>query len=228
MSLQNRGEPQLFPVGGAVVHLLLLWPLTAQFLSFLSFSLVASEMVRTVLCLWCLLTLLHVLSFKVSVLSLSGQWACFVSLMTLTNEQEHTHEKSSMCVTLCHPAIYLRFTPSLQMHVLLFRILHDFSSVTVSALLCIWYLTCHDFIIQTVGESMVTHTWLVFQEGFKMGLTLEGTVFSLDPLDSRCWCQGHALCYILLTCLYEEVPNSTPQLSQDVIFYILRFICICV
>ncbi|XP_035764965.1 PTB domain-containing engulfment adapter protein 1-like [Neolamprologus brichardi] len=24
------------------------------------------------------------------------------------------------------------------------------------------------------------------QEGFKMGLTLEGTVFSLDPLDSRC------------------------------------------
>nr|XP_020043440.1 PTB domain-containing engulfment adapter protein 1 [Castor canadensis] len=24
------------------------------------------------------------------------------------------------------------------------------------------------------------------QEGFKMGLTLEGTVFCLDPLDSRC------------------------------------------
>lgn len=22
-----------------------------------------------------------------------------------------------------------------------------------------------------------------------MGLTLEGTVFGLDPLDSRCWCQ---------------------------------------
>lgn len=28
--------------------------------------------------------------------------------------------------------------------------------------------------------------WLFFQEGFKMGLTLEGTIFSLDPLDSRC------------------------------------------
>lgn len=26
-----------------------------------------------------------------------------------------------------------------------------------------------------------------------MGLTLEGTVFSLDPLDSRCWCQEDAL-----------------------------------
>lgn len=67
-----------------------------------------------------------------------------------------------------------------------------------------------------------------FQEGFKMGLTLEGTVFSLDPLDGRCWCQEDALCHILLTRLYEEVPKSTPQWSQDVAVFILRFICICI
>ena len=38
---------------------------------------------------------------------------------------------------------------------------------------------------------LLTQTCLcsVLQEGFKMGLTLEGTVFCLDPLDSRCWCQ---------------------------------------
>lgn len=42
---------------------------------------------------------------------------------------------------------------------------------------------------------------LFFQEGFKMGLTLEGAVFSLDPLDNRCWSSEK-----------EEVPNS----SQDV------------
>lgn len=62
------------------------------------------------------------------------------------------------------------------------------------------------------SPSVTTVVWLVFQEGFKMGLTLEGTVFSLDPLDSRCWCQEDALCRILLTRLYEEVPKSTPQL----------------
>jgi hypothetical protein len=39
------------------------------------------------------------------------------------------------------------------------------------------------------GVSYCNVFYSVLQEGFKMGLTLEGTVFCLDPLDSRCWCQ---------------------------------------
>lgn len=76
----------------------------------------------------------------------------------------------------------------------------------------------------TTSLSLNTPTvlWLVLQEGFKMGLTLEGTVFSLDPLDSRCWCQEDALCRVLLTRLYEEVPKSTPRSSQDVTVFHLE------
>lgn len=56
-----------------------------------------------------------------------------------------------------------------------------------------------------------------------MGLTVEGAVFSLDPLDGRCWCQDDVLITFMLNHLYESAKlGFTVKMSTSL------FLCICI
>lgn len=96
--------------------------------------------------------------------------------------------------------------------------------------MCSFDLT--DCIIRLIAMSFCLIFFFVcfcfcIQEGFKMGLTVEGTVFSLDPLDGRCWCQEDISFSLNCSPICIKAPKFWVY-SQVVSVFAMRFVCICI